>query len=210
VDFSPGLGIGDVTESESQHAPAAPIIPKIDQRMTVAMIAAPHPAVITADELLQQCELRTQRRSGPGGQHRNKTSSGAFLTHQPTGIVAEATERRSQPQNRAVALQRLRFKLAVEVRTPSIVDHDGSPLELDVRRQYQGKSLRLSDTNEAKPAVLALVLNDLHASGGQPSAVAPLWSVSTSAIVTLIKSNHPAFSFVNQVRAHHGRRALKA
>ncbi len=177
--------------------------------MKVVMVDAPHPAVLTPDDLLQQCELRTQRRSGPGGQHRNKTSSGAFLTHTPTGIVAEATERRSQPQNRAIALQRLRFKLAVELRTPSILDHNESAAEAELRQQYRRHSLRLNDSNEAKPAVLALVLNDLHASGGQPSAVAPLWSVTTSAIVALIKSHHPAFHFVNQVRAHHGRRGLK-
>ena len=159
-------------------------------------------------QLLEQCELRTQRRSGPGGQHRNKTSSGAFLTHKSSGIVGEATERRSQAQNRRVALQRLRFKLAVEVRTPSIIDTEAFGAESDLRRQYRGKPLRIADTNEAKPAVLAMILNDLHASGGQPSAVAPLWSVSTSSIVALIKSHHAAFAFVNQVRVHHGRRPL--
>ncbi len=100
----------------------APILPATDERMKVTMVKAPHPAVLPGQQLLQQCELRTQRRSGPGGQHRNKTSSGAFLLHTASEIVAEATERRSQPQNRSVALQRLRYRLAIQLRTPSVFD----------------------------------------------------------------------------------------
>lgn len=189
--------------------PTSPVLPDPGDRMSVVFVAAPHPSVLPPQELLTNCELRTQRRSGPGGQHRNKTSSGVFLHHEPTGVVGEATERRSQAHNREVALERLRFRLAVEVRTPSIFDADDVALETEVRAAYRGKSIRLNDSNPAKPAVLALLLNDLHASGGQPSAVAAIWKVSTSSIVTLIKSNRAAFALVNQFRQHHGRRALK-
>ncbi|MGB7346920.1 MAG: peptide chain release factor-like protein [Pirellulaceae bacterium] len=177
--------------------------------MPVTFCDAPHPALLSSEELLPLCDLRTQRRSGPGGQHRNKTSSGVFLTHRPSGVVAEATERRSQADNRGVALHRLRFRLAVQVRTASIYDESDVPIEADLRAAYYGKSLRLNDRNEAKPAVLALLLNDLHASGGQPSAVAAKWLVSTSGIVNLIKSDGDAFALVNQIRQHHGRRGLK-
>ncbi|NND96953.1 MAG: peptide chain release factor-like protein [Pirellulaceae bacterium] len=177
--------------------------------MEVVLVDAPHPAVLAPEDLLQQCDLRTQRRSGPGGQHRNKTSSGVFLCHRSSGIIGEATERRSQALNREVALTRLRFRLAVELRTASWWDASDVPIESEIRENYHGKSLRLSDTNPAKPAVLALLLNDLHASGGQPSAVAQVWAVSTSGIIFLVKSTRDAFTLVNQVRAHHGRRALK-
>ncbi|WP_419189238.1 peptide chain release factor family protein [Stieleria marina] len=186
-----------------------PILPNVGDRILLTLCDAPHPAVLPPEQLLQVCELRTQRRSGPGGQHRNKTSSGVFLTHRPSGIVGEATERRSQAANRTVALQRLRFRLAVHLRTPSIFDASEVPLESDVRAAYFGKSLKLNDQNDAKPGVLAMVLNDLHASGGQPSAVAEKWSASTSAIVGLIKSDRDAFAIVNRIRQHHGRRALK-
>ena len=183
-------------------------------RLPVDFIDAPHPAALPIGELLKQCDLRTQPRSGPGGQHRNRTSSGAFLHHFPSGIVGEATERRSQAQNRDIAVQRLRFRLALLLRTPSILDEedefpiDSDEIESEVRRRYAGHSLRMNDQNQDKPAVLSLLLNDLHASGGQPSLVAKRWNVATSRVVAFVKSHPPAFEMVNQVRQHHGRRRL--
>jgi len=177
--------------------------------MSLVFVDAPHPAVLAPTELLAECGLRAQRRSGPGGQHRNKTSSGVFLHHEPTGIVAEATERRSQADNRAVALQRLRFRLAVEVRTVSALDGPVVAEECKLRESLLGNSMKMNDDNQAKPGALALVLNDIHASGGQPSAVSPFWETTTSAIVRLIRSHPPAFTLLNAIRSHHGRRALK-
>lgn len=49
--------------------------------------------------------------SGPGGQNRNKRMSGVRVEHLPTGIKVMATERRSQSQNLATALERLQHKI---------------------------------------------------------------------------------------------------
>src|SRR6056297_1478292 len=103
----------------SNTAPQWPATKDLLDAMTVPPF---HPAVVDPQDLLTDCDLRTQRRSGPGGQHRNKTSSGVFLEHRPTGLIGEATERRSQHQNRDVALQRLRMRLAVHVRTRASPD----------------------------------------------------------------------------------------
>jgi len=62
--------------------------------------------------LLAECREEFFVAGGPGGQHRNKTASGVRLTHPPTEMLVIATERRSQWQNRAAALERLRVGLA--------------------------------------------------------------------------------------------------
>jgi ribosome-associated protein len=66
---------------------------------------------LSDDALLAQCEESFYVGGGPGGQHRNKTESAVRLVHRPTGVVVTATERRSQPQNRGAALERLRERL---------------------------------------------------------------------------------------------------
>jgi len=70
-------------------------------------------AALTLDDeaLLRACEVSTFVGGGPGGQHRNKTASAVRLVHLPTGVTITATERRSQAQNRGVALERLRAAL---------------------------------------------------------------------------------------------------
>ena len=63
------------------------------------------------DALLRDCEVTTFVGGGPGGQHRNKTSSAVRIVHLPTGVTVTATERRSQLRIRSAALQRLRSVL---------------------------------------------------------------------------------------------------
>lgn len=55
-------------------------------------------------------EVRTQRGSGPGGQHRNKTDSCVIMRHRPTGIEARA-DLRSQLDSRRAARQVLEARV---------------------------------------------------------------------------------------------------
>lgn len=53
------------------------------------------------------------RSSGAGGQHVNKVSSAIRATHVPTGIAVVSMDSRSQHQNKKLATERLRQKLAL-------------------------------------------------------------------------------------------------
>src|SRR5712692_10682169 len=80
-------------------------------------------------ELLKQCAVDTYRASGPGGQKRNKTSSAVRIRHQPSGLSVIAEESRSQHENRARALRRLRHALYLKLRNdlPPRGSAPGSP-----------------------------------------------------------------------------------
>jgi ribosome-associated protein len=84
-----------------------------------ALRAAARRALALGDEALAaECREEFLVAGGPGGQHRNKTASGVRLLHLPTGLVVTATERRSQAQNRAAAVERLRARLAAATHVP--------------------------------------------------------------------------------------------
>src|SRR5213080_3668893 len=75
-------------------------------------------AAQTDSQLLAQCEVDTYRASGPGGQKRNKTSSAVRIRHRPSGLIVIAEESRSQHENKAKALERLRQAFFLRVRDP--------------------------------------------------------------------------------------------
>lgn len=75
---------------------------------TVAVLPAPKD--IQIDVRTQDLRIDTYRASGSGGQHVNKTDSAVRITHLPTGIVTQSSEK-SQHVNRDKAMEQLKIKL---------------------------------------------------------------------------------------------------
>jgi hypothetical protein len=165
------------------------------------------PLALPDADLLADCDQETLRASGPGGQHRNKTESAVRLRHRETGVVAQASERRSQHENRARALERLRAKIALEVRRPVDLQAYAPPPELlnilpSARQQVRGRNPAFW------PGARAL-LDLLAAEGWAVAPAAARLGLSTGQLSRLILGEPDLVRTVNAQRAAHGMAPLR-
>ncbi|TWU25998.1 peptide chain release factor family protein [Bythopirellula polymerisocia] len=164
----------------------------------------PHPAQLPIETLLKECEFRRTRRSGPGGQHRNKVETAVVVEHCPTRIRAEASERRSQSLNRETAIQRLRVQLALQVRTSTLVySSDSMPSQL-WKSRVVGNRLAVNVAHEDFPALLAEALDTLAFQEFDLPASAVSLGISSSQLVKLLKLEPAALLSVNRHRNGRG------
>lgn len=164
------------------------------------------PAARDPEHLWQECEVRQLRRSGPGGQHRNKVQTAISLHHLPTGVRAEARERRSQSENRSAALFRLRVNLALEVRSPCGPDHVPTPLW---QSRCGGGRLAVNGSHDDFPSLLAEALDVLAASNADLKRAAEVLGCTPSQLTRLLRIEPRALALVNQWRSDRQLHALR-
>src|SRR5947209_7638567 len=157
---------------------------------------------LTDEQLLAQCEVDTYRASGPGGQKRNKTSSAVRLRHPPTGLIVIAEESRSQHENKAKALQRLRKALYLELREPCAADDLAPAKTADGRLDVGRKDPRFW------PAV-GVVLDALVSVEARVSEAAAILGITTGNLVDFLNQDPKVWQQANVLRAQFGQKPLR-
>ncbi len=165
-----------------------------------------HPAGLPIKTLLTQCEMHRLRRGGPGGQHRNKVETAVRIQHLPTGIEAEANERRSQEENLREAVFRLRVNLALLYRRSGTKSE--LPGELWRLRCAAGK-IAINPGHDDFPTLLAEALDALETADDDLAVVAERFCVTPSQLIKFLKLEPRAFSMFNSRREKKGQKRLK-
>jgi hypothetical protein len=143
---------------------------------------------LSDEMLLRQCEVDTYRASGPGGQKRNKTSSAVRIRHLASQLLVIAEESRSQHENKAKALRRLRKAFYLKLR---------EPLEVGVEDGW------LASHREISPA-----LDMLELCQARVSDVAKALGASTASVVGFMKQDDKVWETLNQIRQKYGQHLM--
>jgi hypothetical protein len=163
---------------------------------------------LSDDRLLSQCDVDTYRASGPGGQKRNKTSSAVRLRHGPTGLIVIAEESRSQHENKAKALKRLRRTIYLELREALTAEWQPEPF-WDALRDRDGRLSVPRKHPHYWPAVARLLdLLLLHAA--QVSTVAEAMNTPTASVIAIFEEEPHAWQAVNRLRAQFEQKPLRS
>jgi hypothetical protein len=171
------------------------------------MQRAGDPFALEDRKLLGECEVDTYRASGPGGQHRNRTESAVRLRHGPSGIAVHAHESRSQHENRARALRRLREALVLQLRAPvGDLERYSAPDEL--RRLFE-PARRPSTGNPDYWRGVAGLLDLFVACGCSVADTARLLESSTGAVSRRLTAQAALHARVNALREARGLRRLR-
>jgi hypothetical protein len=164
-----------------------------------------HPAALEPARLSAECNIRATRRSGPGGQKRNKVETAVMLTHRPTGLTAQASERRSQGENRRVALERLRRELALGMRTPPARDETGRIVPSTLwRSRLSGRRIAINPQHREFPALLAEALDVLAACHDEPVEAAQALGCTQSQFIRFLGLEPRALALLNERRGARG------
>lgn len=154
-----------------------------------------HLVELSDEKLLELCGVKRTRGSGPGGQHRNKVETAIVITHLETGIIGEASEKRSQDDNKVVAIKRLRQNLAIQFRAKR--DEELGKVAM---KRIQSKKISVNTNHADFPILLAEALDRLYENDFDISAAAETLRCTNSQLLKFLKQLPPAFEYFNQQR----------
>lgn len=182
----------------------------MDGRVSPSPGKGPQATLLDLDDaaLLAQCRVDVYRASGPGGQKRNKIESAVRLRHDPTGLVAKAEESRSQHENKARALKRLRLTIAFQLRR-AVEPAEYEPSALLRTCISRSKRIRVGRRDRRYCAAVREILDLLHGCEMQLSTAAALLGVSTANLSSFLRADPALWRRVNEMRAAAGQRTLK-
>lgn len=163
---------------------------------------------LTDEQLLAQCEVDTYRASGPGGQKRNKTSSAVRLRHPPSGLAVIAEESRSQHENRARALRRLRQALYLKLREPVAADPADRPAAIAAACAADGK-LHVGVRDPRFWPAVGVALDVLAAVEGRLSDAAAAVGTTTANLGDFLRSDDKVWEQANLMRIQYGHKPLR-
>ncbi len=162
------------------------------------------------EALVRQCDVDRYRASGPGGQHRNKTESAVRVRHRATGVQAHADESRSQHENKARAVKRLRGILALEVRQP--VELAGFVPGATLAALCAGGTQRLGEKTRQTADYwvgIAQLLDVFAAAGAEVASTAAHVGLGTAPLAKLLTHDEQVHRAVNHMRARAGLKPLR-
>jgi hypothetical protein len=168
---------------------------------------AADPLELSDEQLLADCDVHRYRASGPGGQKRNKTDSAVRLRHRPTGLTVVGTESRSQHENRARALHRLREALALATESP--VDPQApAPAWLASCVDRRGQ-LQVGRHHERYFHFLRRAAGLLIALEGRIGPAARALGTTSSQLIELLRTSKRAWARAEELRKRFGHPPLR-
>jgi hypothetical protein len=168
---------------------------------------------LTDELLLAQCAVDTYRASGPGGQKRNKTSSAVRIRHPPSGLLVIAEESRSQHENRARALRRLRQALYLKLRD-EVAGERLTPGGMKTHPEYasalnaEGR-LDLSRKDSRYWPAVGVALDVLQGVQARVSEAALVLGITTGNLIDFLRDDDKVWEQANQLRSRFGQKPLR-
>ncbi|MBO7383982.1 MAG: peptide chain release factor-like protein [Fibrobacter sp.] len=154
---------------------------------------------MSLDELLSACNAKGFQGSGPGGQHRNKTNTGVWLTLREYNLEIKSCEGRSAKENKTHALHRMQMALALKVRE--------TPPANEI--PFPGSNGHIQPSNALFPLFVAHVFDIMATKGGDTKAAAQSFGLSPSALVKILRQDKACAEKLQGQRVAGGKNRLK-